>query len=563
MPTSKPRERWADEACFEVNRERMHVPLRAYESRAAVLGRRLCDELPAGPWLLALTPARWSFSLASKPADAPSVSGPGGFDAAGWGDLQVPCSWEVAGVGSKPVYLNERYPFKLDPPRVPTDERNEVGSYQVSFTLPARWIGRRSYLVLDGLGSAATVWIDGAEVGYSQDSRLPAEFEVTKLVSAEGMSASEHVLSVQVVRYSDGSYLEDQDQWWLSGIQRHCFLYSKPARLAIRDFAVSTTVPPSGATADFSLDVALAGSIVDAAATDTAAAAKAFSESGLAVRASLHGPFRLGRQQDLEAPLPACSEAWAATLAPPTLAEDVDVARLSAVGRPAPGADDADPHHALLDDDAHGLMSLRGCPARARGGATLEAPALWSAEEPNLYSLVVELVAPGSGGEDVLDVETCLVGLRSVSIEGGLLRVNGAPLTIKGVNRHEHTAEGGKAVSWESMLLDATMLKAYNFNAVRTAHYPNTDAWYEICAAVGLYVVDEANLETHGFSSWGDEGYLSKQPSWRHAYLSRMTRMVRRDTRLPLPGPVVDLSRSPAGAARQELAVRDRLVARE
>ena len=212
MPTSKPRERWADEACFEVNRERMHVPLRAYESRAAVLGRRLCDELPAGPWLLALTPARWSFSLASKPADAPSVSGPGGFDAAGWGDLQVPCSWEVAGVGSKPVYLNERYPFKLDPPRVPTDERNEVGSYQVSFTLPARWIGRRSYLVLDGLGSAATVWIDGAEVGYSQDSRLPAEFEVTKLVSAEGMSASEHVLSVQVVRYSDGSYLEDQDQ---------------------------------------------------------------------------------------------------------------------------------------------------------------------------------------------------------------------------------------------------------------------------------------------------------------------------------------------------------------
>jgi len=208
-------------------------------------------------------------------------------------------------------------------------------------------------------------------------------------------------------------------------------------------------------------------------------------------------------------------------------------------------------------------MSLRGCPARARGGATLEAPALWSAEEPNLYSLVVELVAPGSGGEDVLDVETCLVGLRSVSIEGGLLRVNGAPLTIKGVNRHEHTAEGGKAVSWESMLLDATMLKAYNFNAVRTAHYPNTDAWYEICAAVGLYVVDEANLETHGFSSWGDEGYLSKQPSWRHAYLSRMTRMVRRDTRLPLPGPVVDLSRSPAGAARQELAVRDRLVARE
>ena len=201
------------------------------------------------------------------------------------------------------------------------------------------------------------------------------------------------------------------------------------------------------------------------------------------MRASLHGPFRLGRQQDLEAPLPACSEAWAATLAPPTLAEDVGVARLSAVGRPAPGADDADPHHALLDDDAHGLMSLRGCPARARGGATLEAPALWSAEEPNLYSLVVELVAPGSGGEDVLDVETCLVGLRSVSIEGGpaarrrrgeeepvdrlcgrrvggLLRVNGAPLTIKGVNRHEHTAEGGKAVSWESMLLDATMLKA-------------------------------------------------------------------------------------------------------
>jgi len=479
------------------------------------------------------------------PESAPAITGANGFDTSGWRTVHVPCSWEVADVGSKPIYLNHRYPFKVDPPRIPS-RNNEVGSYQVKFTVPVSWCGRRTFLVLDGIGSAATVWVDGMEVGYSQDSKLPAEFDVTALLTSEDccpssgrMGGEEHTLSVQVIRWCDGSYLEDQDQWWLSGIQRHCYLYSKPVELAIRDFKVQTNV--DGTTASIDVEVALAGSIVDSAASH-GLAAMALANCKASVRASLHGPFRLSSASDLEQPLPPCPEVWMQDLGALMLKELPADSHWSALRR-AIGPEATDPHFALHADDAHGLLSLSGGPVRAHGGTVLGEPALWSAEEPSLYSLVLELVlatdhaaAAGSPIEDdaaVVDVETCLIGLRAVNISDGLLCVNGMPITIKGVNRHEHTAEGGKAVSWESMVLDATMLKAYNFNAVRTAHYPNTDAWYDLCSALGLYVVDEANIETHGFFCWGDEGILAKAPSWRPAMMARVTRMVRRDKNHP------------------------------
>lgn len=155
--------RWEDESCFEINRERMHVPLRSYESAAAALCRRLSDELPESKWLLRLTPASWSFALSACPGAAPEVTAPAGFDTAGWGEIHVPRSWEVAGVGSRPIYLNHRYPFKVDPPRVPSRD-NEVGSYQVRFAVPPSWSGRRTYLVLDGVASAATVRHGASEV---------------------------------------------------------------------------------------------------------------------------------------------------------------------------------------------------------------------------------------------------------------------------------------------------------------------------------------------------------------------------------------------------------------
>jgi len=327
--TKPEKPRWEDESCFEINRERMHVPLRSFESRESALGRRVCDELPTSRWALPLTPAQWAFALSACPEAAPAVAGPGGFDTAGWGEIHVPRSWEVAGVGSKPIYLNHRYPFKVDPPRVPSRE-NEVGSYQVCFTVPADWSGRRAYLVLDGIGSAATVWLDGVEVGYTQDSKLPAEFDVTKLLAAGGGEG--HVLSVRVVRWCDGSYLEDQDQWWLSGIQRHCYLYSKPSHLAIRDFTVSTSVAEGNTQASIGIQVALAGSLVEGASSSPAAAA-ALAASGARVRASLHGPFRLSDVSDLAKPLPPCDLAWGATLSQPVLAEEADHSRWTALRR--------------------------------------------------------------------------------------------------------------------------------------------------------------------------------------------------------------------------------------
>ena len=334
------------------------------------------------------------------------------------------------------------------------------------------------------------------------------------------------MLSVQVLRFCDGSYLEAQDQWWFSGIHRHVRLYAKPAQLSIRDYICTTSVASNGQSAELSLEVRLDGSAVAHAAMVGSGA----SLAGYRITASLHGPYVMG----LGEAAPEAREVWRSEGAV-TLAPDATTGGGGAVGERAEG-------------EEGGLLA---------GGAVvvvdgqLEAPQLWSAEEPALYTLLLELSggdAKGGGGGGggrggggggggvgeggvVVDVEACRVGVREVGIGAGLLRVNGAPLRVCGVNRHEHSATGGKAVAWAETVRDATLLKRFNFNAVRTSHYPNGTSWYELCDALGLYVVDEANIETHGFfyAPYGDEGALAKLPSWRHAFMARLTRMVRRD----------------------------------
>ena len=315
-----------------------------------------------------------------------------------------------------------------------------------------------------------------------------------------------------MLRFCDGSYLEGQDQWWFSGIHRHVRLYAKPAQLAIRDYVVATSVASNGQSAELSLEVRLDGAAVAQAAIGGHAGAS--SLAGYRLSASLHGPYVMG----LGGAAPRAREVWrsegAVTLAP-------DAAGSGAAGERAEG-------------EEGGLLVAGGAVALIDG--QLEAPQLWSAEEPALYTLLLELSGEdggegGKGGAVSLDVEACRVGVREVGINAGLLRVNSSPLRVCGVNRHEHSATGGKALGWEETLLDARLLKQFNFNAVRTSHYPNGTSWYELCDALGLYVVDEANVESHGAGFGRDS--LAAAPLWRAAHLRRVVAMVERDKNHP------------------------------
>ena len=343
----------------------------------------------------------------------------------------------MAGHG-QPIYTNVRYPFPLDPPRVPA-ATTPVGSYQTGFVVPAAWRGRRVFLQLDGVDSACTVWVDGQEIGYSQDSRLPAEFEITVACGGRGgageVVGGAHVLSVQVLRWCDGSYLEDQDQWWLSGIHRHVRLYSKPRLLSICDYYCTTTVADGG-SALVELRVALQEGVTNL--TDATEADAWPPRKSWRVAASLHGPMQLVPGEAA----PPCAVVWS------------DEQPVEAEGKAKRQYKDA--AAAQEEDEEAGAAGLWRADAGARFRARLSAPKLWTAEAPFLYTLVLEL--RDSNGT-VMDVEAAWVGLRTVSIRQGLLRVNGTPLTVRGVNRHEHCPNNGKAVSWENMLADATLMK--------------------------------------------------------------------------------------------------------
>ena len=283
--------RWADEENVGVNREPMHTPLRAHESLAQALAHGCGNQTAPTKWVIPLTPAKWLFHLAPSPRDAPCTRPGSGFDtetstkAGGWIHIDVPLSWQLdPRVADQPMYTNYRYPFidgqallsnKFPAPR----DDNPVGSYQHTFELPREWEGRRVLLQIDGADSAITVWVNGVEVGYSTDSCLPCEFDITAACSqtAEPQSpqkgartrlAGEHVLSVQLLRWSKGSYMEDQDMWWLSGLHRHVRLLSKPRALALVDYAFTPTRAELSddaseahvGSAAFDLEVRLAGS---------------------------------------------------------------------------------------------------------------------------------------------------------------------------------------------------------------------------------------------------------------------------------------------------------------
>ncbi len=372
-------------------------------------------------------------------------------------DIAVPGHWQLQGF-DRPIYTNIKYPFPCNPPVVP--EANPTGCYERTFNLPTDWeVGEEQIrIIFEGVDNAFHIWCNAEWVGYSQDSRLPAEFDLSSY-----LTPGENTLSVLVMRYSDGSYLEDQDMWNLSGIYRSVYLLTKPA-----------------------------AKILD-----------------LRVNAELDEHYQDGVLQ---------------------LRVDVEEAKGCRIGVAlyAPGPDDA----AAIVKETHSLgtrqIDERGAYSdRCELLIQVPTPQPWSAECPNLYRLTVSLLDIEG---QVIECEACDVGFRRIEILHGQLRVNGQPLLIRGVNKHEHDPDTGHTESLEQVERDLKLMKQHNFNAVRCSHYPHQPGFYRLCNRLGLYVVDEANIETHGVRPMGR---LADDPAWAPAFLERMTRMVSRDFNHP------------------------------
>jgi beta-galactosidase len=450
---------WENPQVIERNRQAAHVPLGAYPDAKTAL---TCNR-GTSPYVKTLN-GTWKFILVSRPELVPEDFFQEGYDLSGWSDIAVPGNWQLQGFGDIPIYTNVHYPFPANPPFVP--EENPTGCYRTSFIVEPGWAGRDIFLSFESVDSAFYVWVNGREVGYSQDSRLPAEFDITPFVHS-----GDNTLAVQVMRYSDGSYLEDQDFWLLSGIQRDVILYSKP-KVCLKDFIVRTLFDDRYENAEL---------WVEAQVTRSA-----------------------GRES-----------------LPELVSYTIEVMLYDAEGKPV--------YENPLQGEIQDQTTFSYPPSRKTASAVMIQrvlqPKKWSAETPYLYRLVLTLKDPSGAA---VDFECCRVGFRKVEIKNGVVLLNGRRLVVRGVDRHEHHPVRGRALSVEDMRKDILLMKQLNFNTVRTSHYPNDSRWYDLCDEYGICIIDEADIETHGVG-----GELSNHPLWTHAYMERATRMVLRDKNHP------------------------------
>lgn len=443
-------------AALQRNREAPHATLLPYPDRqSALTGRR-----DASAYYRSLN-GKWRFHWAPGPDERPVGFHEEQYDVSQWDTIDVPLSWQMAGYGT-PIYTNSKYPFANRAPRVmdvPQADyttfkfRNPVGSYKRLFTVPDDWEPPRQFFVtFDGVDSAFYLWINGQKIGYSQGSRTPAEFNITKYVHT-----GKNSIAVEVYRFCDGSYLEDQDMFRLSGIFRDVYLWSAP-NTHIRDFVIVTDLDDEYKNASLTVS----------------ADVRRFAASP--------DPCRLAME------LMDADKELVATV----LSKEISVAS---------------------GEDA--VIELRCLVAN---------PLKWTAETPNLYKLLLTLTDKDGAVVEILQSN---VGFREIEIKQGQLLINGKPIYIKGVNRHEHSYEGGHYVTREQRIRDIVLMKRHNINAVRTSHYPNHPEWYDLCDEYGIYLCDEANVECHGDQS------LSSDPEWEAAYVDRVQRMVERDKNHP------------------------------
>ncbi len=446
MPAFLPND-WENPSLTELNRLPMRPGFAPFVTEESARQR----ELSQSPWALCLDGA-WKFHLAANPSHLPDGFEAAEFDDSGWDWIDVPGNWTLQGY-DKPIYCNIKMPIPHTPPFVPQED-NPTGLYRRAFDLPAGWADRRILVHFGGVESFFYVWVNGHKVGLSKDSRLPAEFDIT-----EYLRPGRNVIAAQVIRWSDGSYLEDQDHWRMAGIYRPVWLFAMPSCYLTDIFAQPEV------------------------------------EADLK-SAHLHVTARLGGETR---PASGCR---------------VGMQLFDPSGAP------------IFPEYVEGVFEFNeNEPDQVTLARSIKSPLLWSHETPHLYTLVVRLIAPDG---TPLQYESHRIGFRRVEIKNRQLLINGRPVYIRGVNRHEHEECRGKAVTMDSMLADIRLMKQYNINAVRASHYPNDPRWYDLCDEYGIYVWDEANLETHALYN-----RLCHAPEWRAAFVERGARMVERDKNHP------------------------------
>jgi beta-galactosidase len=434
---------WQDEKVSSVNREPMHATYFAFESRdLATMGVREHSER-----YLSLN-GYWKFNWVERPADKPRDFFSLTYDDQSWKNFEIPGIWEVNGYGD-PIYTNIPYEFNHlitpEPPKVPL-EYNPVGSYRRTISVPESWNGKEVYIQFGAVRSNLFVWVNGKFVGYSEDSKLPAEFNLTRFIKP-----GKNLIAFQSMRWCDGNYLECQDMWRVTGVSRDVYLYTRDP-LHIRDIEI---IP------DLDAD---------------------YKNGTLAISYEMKGKFK-GSKVKFE-----------------------------------------------LLDAGKTVLTHESSPASNSSKVMIqvENPAKWTAETPSLYTLVATLT---DANGNVVEVIPQTVGFRKVEIRNAQLLVNGKPILFKGVNRHEMDPLTATWISRERMEQDIRLFKELNINALRTCHYPNDPYMYELCNKYGIYVIGEADIESHGMG-YGEQS-LAKFPSWYQAHFERFSRMIERDKNQP------------------------------
>ncbi|MCG8578958.1 MAG: DUF4981 domain-containing protein [Bacteroidales bacterium] len=432
---------WENPAVYEINRE----PARAYYIPFASESEVNRDNIWSSSLIKSLN-GEWQFHVAQNPSERPCYFFKDDYDTRNWGTIQVPANWECEGY-EYPIYTNSKYPHKKTPPTI-QKHYNPVGSYKRIFDVPAHWDGKEIFLHFGAAGSAVYVWVNEQKVGYFEDSKTPSEFNITKF-----LKSGENTLAVEIYKWSDASYLEDQDFWRLAGITRDVFLMARDPQ-HIRDFKVIAGLADDYTTGTFELSADVTG-----------------TDKG-------------------------------------------NVATVSAK---------------LLDGDQElKTFSALVETGQVRFNSEFKQIKKWTAETPSLYELII-ILSDAEG--KTLEVVRQDVGFRRIEIKDAQLLVNGKAVYLKGANLHEHHETSGHVVDEATMIKDIQVMKSHNLNAVRTSHYPQPERWYELCNQYGLYLIDEANIESHGMG-YGKES-LAKNPDWGEAHLYRTVNMYQRDKNQP------------------------------
>ncbi|MES2777236.1 MAG: glycoside hydrolase family 2 TIM barrel-domain containing protein [Bacteroidota bacterium] len=443
---------WENPQLYEQGKEAPHPTFMLFNKKEDVMA----DNYSRSPWYQSLN-GSWKFSYVDKHADRIKDFYRTDLNEKNWSNIPVPSNWELQGFGV-PIYTNITYPHPRNPPLI--GENNPVGTYRKTFTVPAGWDGREVFLHFGSITGCAFVYVNGQKVGMSKAAKTPAEFDITKYIKK-----GTNLLAVQVFRWHDGSYLEDQDFWRLSGIERDVYLYATP-KLAVWDFFLKGDVDGSYTNGLFSADVTI----------------RQFANNKVKTGAVMVELLDKSGKQVFK--------------------QTKDVA---------------------FNNDSVQTISMNG---------SIPNVATWNAESPELYDCIISF-ANGKGV--VVATQTgSKIGFRKVEIKNAQLHVNGVPMYVRGVNRHEHDDVTGHVTSKALMLKDIRLMKELNINSVRLSHYPNDPLWYKLCDQYGLYIVDEANIETHGmgaeFQAWFDKSkHPAYLPEWAAAHTDRIKRMVERD----------------------------------